>query len=154
MPTTCFNGTLALFIRYESTSSSKSNLPNEIQPTLRTDSLGFPNGAHGPLAQRRVASTCSCGAAVGRAGAKRQGRVWNDDVGSGVHHRHLVTWENRTPKDCYGIVLLVMQLVSPILLGLFQAIMANPCGLSRLQICPRPTLQFRKQSRHRRYLGI
>lgn len=36
----------------------------------------------------------------------------------------------------HGIVLLVMKLVSPVFLGLFHVIMANPCGLSRLQICP------------------
>ena len=39
---------------------------------------------------------------------------------SGVHHTHLVTWENQQ------VLSLVMVRVSPIFLGLFQVIMANP----------------------------
>ena len=43
----------------------------------------------------------------------------------GVHHKDLVTWENRAPKDWQVASPLVMQGFSNFL-GLFQVIMANP----------------------------
>ena len=47
----------------------------------------------------------------------------------GVHHKDLVTWEKKNPKDWQVASFLVMQGFSN--LGLFQVIMANPETLIR-----------------------
>ena len=45
---------------------------------------------------------------------------------TGVHHKHLVTWENRAPKDWQVASPLVMVSGFSYFFGLFQVIMANP----------------------------